>query len=271
MKIVVLGSTGMLGSSVYNYLATRYRPSNVFPSYRSKVAGFDRENEFYFDPYEWGDPPYSFANADYVVNCIGVIKPFIDKDPPVSVWVNSYFPWRLADHCRSNGMKLIHITSDCVFSGKDGNYHEKSAHDCTDFYGKSKSLGEPDDCMVLRTSIIGEEIHKNASLVEWAKSQAGKSVRGFTNHLWNGVTTKQYAEIVAKIIDNGLYEPSLFHVFSDVVTKEQLLRLLDKRFNLNLAIDAVAANESVNRVLYTVKDLNSKLSIPSLAEQIDKM
>jgi dTDP-4-dehydrorhamnose reductase len=268
MRIVVLGSTGMLGSAVGKYLIGKYGEDNVFLSYRNESVSYGA-NRFKFDPLV--DEIVELPPCEYMINCIGIIKPFMQYSMSNSIYINSLFPWNLAAEMQHRGTRMIHITTDCVFSGNKGNYTEKDLHDCTDAYGKSKSLGEPDSCMVIRTSIIGEEIHKHASLIEWAKSQAGQPVKGFTNHLWNGVTTTEYAKIVSKIIDQDMYQESLFHVFSNVVTKEQLLRMLDRRFQLNLQITPVDASEAVNRVLCTVKWLNDRLSVSPLEEQISEM
>ena len=162
----------------------------------------------------------------------------------------------------------LYITTDCVFSGRGGNYHEDSLHDCLDDYGKSKSLGEPENCMVIRTSIIGEEIHKNASLIAWVKSMKGKEANGFKNHLWNGVTTNHYAEICQKIIDDSLYEVGLFHVHSNTVDKYQLLKLINDRFGLNIKVNGVVTDVSVDRTLASKKPLVNKLNVKSIERQI---
>lgn len=268
MKIVILGSTGMLGNAVGSYFLENYDPKDIYLSYRNEEVSYGIK-KFYFDALS--DSFDAIPQCDYVINCIGVIKPFIDIDPIASIKINSIFPRQLADYCDEKGYKLIHITTDCVFSGKDGNYDESASLDCTDFYGKTKSLGEPNNCMVVRTSIIGEEIYKKASLIEWAKSQKGKQVNGFTNHLWNGITTKQYARICGKIIANNWFKKDLFHVFSDTVSKYQLLHLINQVFDLHLTINKLAPPPSVNRTLTTHKELNSKLDIPPIAQQIQEM
>jgi dTDP-4-dehydrorhamnose reductase len=211
---------------------------------------------------------------DYVINCIGIIKPFVEKVGIANtILINSVFPHQLADWCYANDTKFIHITTDCVFSGKKGCYTEEDVHDVMDVYGRSKSMGEPvANAMTIRTSIIGEEVHNNASLVEWAKSMKGKSVNGFTNHLWNGVTTKQYARICSTIMERGLYDHGLFHAFSpSAVTKWGLLMILNDRFELGLDIVKVQAGSGVDRTLGTVKDLCAMLNIPELRYQIAEM
>jgi len=268
MKIVILGSTGMLGSAVGKYFLEKYSEDNVYLSYRNEEVSYGK-NKFLFDLEQ--SKLKDIPNCDYIINCIGVIKPFIEKNIPRSIQTNSMFPRILAEHCKAINCKLIHITTDCVFSGADGNYTEDSLHDCTDSYGKTKSLGEPINCMTIRTSIIGEELHKNVSLISWVNSQKGKEVNGFSNHLWNGITTKQYAKICSQIIDQALYQEGIYHVFSNSVNKYELLCLLNERFNLDLKINKTVADSDINRTLSTVKELNSFLSIPSIEEQIKEI
>ena len=264
-KIVVLGSTGMLGNAVGKYFLSQPDKYRAYLSYRNEGVSYGK-NKFKFDPLV--DHLDKIPKADFIINCIGVTKPNIDKNKAHSIIINSLFPWQLADYAKKTKARLIHITTDCVFSGKDGNYHESSEHDALDFYGKSKSLGEPNGAMVLRTSIIGEEIHNHANLLAWVKSMAGKDVNGFTNHLWNGITTNQYAKLCGKIIDSNMYEPGIFHVFSNQVNKFRLLQLLDKRFGLRLKIKEYKADVAINRTLVTTKDLQSKLGIPTIEEMI---
>jgi len=265
MKILVLGSTGMLGNAVAKHFIDK--GYDVTCTHRNNVFENYNKNSFEFDVLTCKD--FSFLkNFDYVINCIGIIKPFMNIDMQDSIYVNSIFPRKLAFKCNSFGVKLIHITTDCVFSGKDGNYDEYSLHDCLDEYGKSKSLGESKHCMILRTSIIGDEIHKNASLISWVKSMKGKEINGFTNHFWNGVTTKHYAEICDQIIKNNLYAEELFHVYSNSISKYELLNLLNDRYKLELDIKQFQDINIVDRTLSTKKNLLSKLKIKSIQQQI---
>jgi len=163
----------MLGSAVGKHFLNK-EEYDITLTYRSREVSYGT-NKVWFDAEKAS--VLDIPRVDYIINCIGVIKPFIDDDRAKSIYLNSLFPRELATHCKRYGIKLIHITTDCVFSGRKGNYREDDEHDCLDFYGKSKSLGEPHkDCMVIRTSIIGEEIHKNASLISWVKSMEGKKV-----------------------------------------------------------------------------------------------
>lgn len=268
-KILILGGTGMLGSAVTAYFSSldkydvtaTYRTSSVMPS--GKAVYFDALND------SLKALPRDF---DYVINCIGIIKPFMASDPVAAIKINALFPWQLAAWCKDCGSKLIHITTDCVFSGKKGKYVESDLHDALDDYGKSKSLGECiSEAMVLRTSIIGEEIHKNASLIAWAKSQRGKTVNGFSTHLWNGVTTKEYAKVCDKIISFDWYEKGLFHIFAqDDVTKLQMMEFFNEKFSLGLTINEKRP-EPVDRTMRTEKTLCSRLEIPTVEQMIKEI
>ena len=191
-KVLILGGNGMLGSEMFDYFSKKNN-FKIFSTTRNKEQ---TENNIFFDAVEKNN--FEFLNDfDFVINCIGTTKPFIELNPIKSIYVNSILPRKISNFCEKNNVKFIHITTDCVFSGKSGNYNENSSHDCEDLYGKSKSIGEPKNCMCIRTSIIGREINHFVHLVSWAISQKGKNVNGFSNHFWNGVTTKYLSEIIA--------------------------------------------------------------------------
>ena len=269
IKVLILGSTGLLGSAVSAYF-THNDTYDVTTTYRNTPLS-SQANSVQFDA-EFDSLDNLPHNFDYVINCIGIIKPFMPRNPITAIEINSLFPWKLAKWCTRYGIKLIHITTDCVYSGKKGKYVESDLHDALDAYGKSKSLGEcVSEAMILRTSIIGEELHKNASLVEWAKSQRGKTVDGFSTHLWNGVTTKEYAKICDKIIINGWYEVGLFHIFAkDDVSKYQMLQYFNDKFALHLSIRDTKP-DPVDRTMRSEKDLCKKLAIPTVEQMIQEM
>jgi len=283
-KVLVLGSTGMLGSQVMKTLKEKgHTVKGTIRPYSSqqplataiKSQHSDRtEGLVTFDAYHDREmaliPMLDWA--DYVINCIGIIKPFMNKYMAASIKVNSIFPRMMAQMIEKfdGKTKFIHITTDCVYSGQQPTASvESTPHDALDEYGKSKSLGEPvDTCMVLRTSIIGEEMDKHASLISWVKSQKGEEIDGYSHHLWNGVTTAQYADVIHQIMEKELFEIGLFHVHSNTVNKFQLMNMLNERFDLSLKINEVEGFPVVNRALATEKGLMDKLEILPLSEQI---
>ena len=272
MKILVLGGTGMLGNAVGRYFLETDHEIKLTCRNRKTMYGQDQDwLHFDLESAMKIDLEMIIRDFDYVINCIGTIKPFMASDPILSRKINAVFPWELAKACSKSNAKLLHITTDCVFSGKDGKYVEASFHDALDDYGKSKSLGEPvSECMVIRTSIIGEELHKNASLIAWAKTQKGKQVKGFTHHLWNGITTNWYAKICDRIITESMYEKGLFHVHaSDDVNKFEMMNYFNEKYDLGMLIQAVNnITPPTDRTLRSTKTLNEKLNIPSVQKMI---
>jgi dTDP-4-dehydrorhamnose reductase len=212
-------------------------------------------------------------NADFVINCAGVIKSRIADTPIEDILkVNSIFPRNLAKLCNINEKPCFHITTDCVFSGKRGMYTESDYFDAEDVYGLSKCAGDINDCMVLRTSIIGEERNTSRCLIEWFRSEKGNTVNGFVNHLWNGITTVYFAEIIESILNLNLYEHGIFHIFSDkVVNKFELLNMINDIYNLNIKIKEFTTDESCDRSLFSENDLYKKIVKKTLKVQIEEM
>lgn len=271
-KLLILGATGMLGSAVVKYLSAipEYEVTATVRSHENKrfLKGIGSVQIVVFDALTM--PLDSiYGHYDYVINCIGMIKPYVPDRIRDAIVLNALFPWNLSEWCTLGNMRLIHITTDCVYSGQKGKYVESEVHDAQDAYGKSKSLGEcADSAMVLRTSIVGEELHNFSSLLSWTKKQAGKMVQGYRNHFWNGVSTLEYAKVLHKIIMRDFYKAGLFHLFaSDDVSKHQLLGYFNEKYNLHLKIEEYDA-EPIDRTLRTEKDLCSKLNIPTVRQMI---
>lgn len=270
-RIVVLGSTGMLGYALGRYFDSL--PNyEAYLSYRDPKLGYGKNN-FQFDAVEYVQRKdgFLFNGFDYVINCIGGIKQHGLSDNDLSM-LNTIFPIHLSVECSMTNTRLIHVSTDCVFSGKKGTYLESDVPDPVDMYGITKLIGEPTSHMVLRTSLIGEELHTNVSLLGWAKSQAGKSVRGFTNHIWNGVTTTQFARCCDEIITKDLYVPGLRHIFNPTpVSKAEMLEEFNSHFDLGLKIEHVDAEVSVNRTLATQHTLCQQLSVPDFRAMVATM
>ena len=186
------------------------------------------------------------AAGDVVINCSGMInrRQQIDNAEAIFLRVNSLFPRLLADTCAVAGAKLIHITTDCVYDGRRGLYDEVVPHDATDLYGQSKSLGEPRNAMLLRTSIIGPERQNFYSLLCWVLAQTG-TVDGFTNHWWNGVTTLELSRLVARILTEDRYVEGLFHIHGEDLTKFDLVGKIAAAYGHDLQIRSFAT--PVNR------------------------
>lgn len=210
------------------------------------------------------------SNIDYVINAIGVTIPFSQKDPVMTFFINGALPHILA---RTFGAKLIHITTDCVYSGKDGFlYDETSPKTAVDIYGLSKSLGEPAECLTLRTSIIGRELENFTGLLEWFLQQKGKTISGFTGHMWNGITTNEFAHVCDRIMSSPEKFPrtGFYHLFSNPVSKYEMLLAFRDKFKLDCEIIPEHENK-LNRTMGTVREMNGLLNVPSFTEMINAL
>jgi len=272
-KVAILGIDGMLGSAV----------NRVFKKGQFDVIGINRK---IIDAEIAGvnDIKTAIGNSDYIINCIGIIKPYIHDDNPIEVEraikVNALFPYTLAQ-C---GKRVIQIATDCVFDGTKGNYLETDKHNAVDVYGKTKSLGEvsAENFMNLRCSIIGPEIKNKKSLLEWFLNQPQNAVvNGYVNHLWNGISIFSFANICKGIIENDFWFHGLQHVISsNSMNKADMLKVFAEVFFRNdITIKAINADESINRTLCTINternrhlwELAGYGKIPSIEEQIAEL
>lgn len=264
MKVFVLGSNGMLGRYVSTYFKSK--EFNVVNITRKELdVLFLREEELRSKLFF-----LNLREGDVVINCIGMIKQRKDIDDLEFIYINSMFPRVLANVCESEKVNMIHPTTDCVFDGLGGKYNESDLHNATDVYGKSKSLGEPTNATIIRTSIIGEEVGQSRSLVEWVKSNKGKEINGFTNHKWNGITCLQFSILCHFIIDNNLYWKGVKHIFSPTtLTKCELTNIISDIYELDITINQYETDILCDRSLSTIHEIN--IPIPELAEQIKDM
>lgn len=261
-NILILGATGMLGMEVLRSFQS-INNVNIYASYRKKqyLKNLNKKKTtfFKFDVDHTNILKRLSKKKILVINCIGIIKPFINESDSNSIFeaikVNTNFPHMLKKiFLKKKGNKIYQIATDCVYSGNKGNYLESSAHDCTDVYGKTKSLGEVVHSKFynIRCSIIGPEIKNKVSLLEWFKSQKkGSNLTGFANHSWNGLTTHAYAEALRSIIVNRIKIPNDFHLLpKKKISKYELLLEFKKKFLRNdLKIKKINHSFNINRTL----------------------
>ena len=194
------------------------------------------------------------AAPDVVLNCIGIVKQLAEASRPIpSISVNSLFPHRLEEACAAHGARLIHVSTDCVFSGRlpsPGLYTEEHIPDPVDLYGRSKLLGEVagEGALTLRTSILGWEHERGSGLLEWFLSQAGKPIRGFANATFSGLTTHALSKVVAEVILDAPELSGIYQVSSEPISKLELLTLLDEALGLGCQIEP-AEEPRINRAL----------------------
>jgi dTDP-4-dehydrorhamnose reductase len=194
----------------------------------------------------------SQVHPDVVIDCIGIVKQrAAAKDPVAAIRINALFPHLLADACAAAGARLVHISTDCVFSGRRGGYLESDIPDAEDLYGRSKLLGEVDvpHAITVRTSMIGRELSGHYGLVDWFLSQHGGRVSGYTRAIFSGFTTIALSRLILEIVDRWPHLSGLYHVSADPISKHDLLFLLNDAYGARVEIvadDTVAIDRSLD-------------------------
>lgn len=246
MKVLILGVGGMLGHKLWQVFQHQF---DTWGTVRSSYAAYARYDLFKptriingVDAFNFDSVIHAFALAqpDVVVNAIGIVKQLAEtKDPVVSLTINSLFPHRLADLCRAEGVRLIHISTDCVFSGHKGMYKESDVADATDLYGLTKLLGEVSGpgCLTIRTSIIGRELNTRHGLLEWFLGSAGRKIKGYTNAIFSGFPTIILARILADVITKYKDLAGIYHVSSEPINKYKLLCLFRDAYRVPVEIE----------------------------------
>ena len=235
MKLLVIGANGMIGSTMFHVLSQN-KDLNVFGSVRSKkviqyFSSFNSEHIISCVDVEQQDSLVKTLDQlrpDVVINCAGLTKHKINtEDPLLSIPINTLIPHRLARICKLIGTRLIHVSTDCVFSGKKGNYIEEDFTDACDVYGKSKALGEVNysHTITLRTSTIGHEIESTYGLLDWFLSQEGKC-KGYTRAIFSGLPTVVFAQIVRDVVVPHKELSGLYHIASKPINKFDLLKMI---------------------------------------------
>ena len=293
-KVLVMGSSGMLGMMVTKVLLDDKDIETVGTvqneSALSEIKELKDGLEIKFFDASASEEEISklIKGFDWVINAIGIIKPYIHDDNPAettrAIKINALFPHNLALAAEKQGVKVIQIATDCVYSGQKGKYIETDPQDALDVYGKTKSLGEAysPNIFHLRCSIIGPEPKAHVSLMDWFLGQAkNASVNGFSNHMWNGVTTYQFAKLCIGIIKNDPEMGHIQHVIpSGSISKYEMLTVFAKEFDReDLEIKKTEADKVIDRTLETMnKDKNDDLwkdagydKAPSVPEMIAEL
>jgi len=237
MKILILGGDGMLGHQLlrswqgrHDVRVTLRNDADCYVHY----GLFSDENSFYrVDVRDFSavERVAKAFRADAIVNAIGIVKQRDEaSDAILSIEINALLPHRLSQLCGEMGARLVHLSTDCVFSGKQGMYREDDLEDARDLYGRSKLLGEVRDAhaVTLRTSIIGLELARKRSLIEWYLAQRGE-IKGFTRAIYSGFTTMEMARIIEQVLFRHPDLSGLWHVASAPIDKYALLALLGEK------------------------------------------
>ena len=246
-RVLVLGASGMLGNAVLRLFAVSpgfevtgsvrslTALASLAPQFRQRVlAGIDVEN------HDSLVQLMTTVRPQVVINCIGLIKQLATaNDPLAALSINALLPHRLARLCALSGARLVHISTDCVFSGAKGMYREDDPADATDLYGRSKYLGEVDcaHAVTLRTSIIGHELGSAHGLVAWFLAQSS-SVQGFARAIFSGLPTVELARVIREVVIPRPDLHGVYHVSASAISKFDLLtlvaRVYDKRISVEL-------------------------------------
>ena len=246
MRILILGGDGMLGHQLFRHFKERH---DVRVTLRLGREAYDVHRVF--------DPGTAFCGIDArqtdvlwqviadfrpeaVVNAVGIVKQRSEaKEVIPSLEINSLLPHRLALLCRTAGARLVHLSTDCVFSGRRGNYRESDQPDAEDLYGRTKLLGEVSEphCITLRTSMIGPELSRKTGLLEWFLVQRGQTVKGFTKAIFSGFPTSELARIVEQVLVDAPTVYGVYHVAAAPISKYDLLSLIRDRLRLPVTIE----------------------------------
>lgn len=265
MKLLVIGGDGMLGHVVNTYFTEQ--------GHEVRATSRGEHGDYQFDATKNLEDIEKYIDdcrPEVVINCIGILTKAAEEDKPLAVLVNSYLPHYVGALCTTKNTKFIHVSTDCVFDGKeDGGYTEDSFRTATDFYGRSKGLGEFNDesNLTLRTSIVGPDKNPNGTgLFQWFMNQEGET-NGFDKVIWTGVTTIQLAKAMEKAIANNL--SGLRHVVNnEKIDKYDLLTLFKKHFNKNITINPESDYVSDKSLIRTT---DFDFEVPSYDQMVEEM
>jgi dTDP-4-dehydrorhamnose reductase len=248
-RVLVLGAAGMLGHKLIQRLVLRGLwvagtiRSTAIPNSASVEASLGRADRIFEGIDVLDDRQLArtveAARPEVIVNAVGIIKQ-IDaaRDPVTSVATNALLPHRIAALAAQKGIRLIHFSTDCVFSGRKGPYAEEALPDPVDLYGRGKLAGETGGthCLTLRTSIIGRELRGRAGLVEWFISQKGGAATGYAHALYSGLTTITIADLIGRLITEYPELDGCWHVASAAISKYDLLAMVNRHYGLGITL-----------------------------------
>ena len=255
MRILILGANGMIGHKLYQKISLEYKDTWVTlrNNFNDYSYNFIYDSNKVIDNLDLRDfkklnLKLNQLKPNLIINACGItIRRGIDNIVSDSILINSALPNFLNEWVINNNQRLIHFSTDCVFSGKKGNYTEDDIPDANDLYGKTKALGEIKfsiNTITLRGSMIGRELENKTELLEWLLNQKNKRINGFANVIYSGITTTKMAEIVLLLINSYPTLNGLYNISSKSISKFNLLNLLNTTFKTKLDIQEVYTNSS---------------------------
>lgn len=249
-KVLILGSSGMLGHIVYHYLDMK--DYDVLGTSRTPIEGINSVN---LDVVENIDKLFELIQTDkpeVIINCVGLLVKASQDNPTRAIFINSLFPRILVDWTKNTPIKIIHISTDCIFNGKEGPYNEYDQATESNYYGRTKALGEINNNkdLTIRTSIIGPELKKDGTgLFNWVINQEG-IINGFTKVFWNGVTTLELAKQIEIILRKKYELNGIYHLVTPKeINKYNLLKTIQDVFDLDKIQINKCDSPKVNKVL----------------------
>lgn len=279
MRILILGGDGMLGHQLLKHLQTRHEVKVTLRQDLGVYVQFDmfsRGNVYDAVDIRSLDRIIEVM-ADFrpeaVINAVGIVKQRADaKESIPSLEINALLPHRLAVLCKGIGARLIHLSTDCIFSGEKGSYLESDPSDAKDLYGKTKYLGEVHESngLTLRTSIIGRELSRHTSLLDWFLAQSG-TVKGFTKAIYTGFTTLEMSRIIEKMLLEYPNASGVYQVSSDPINKYELLLLIREKLELDIEIipdDVFCCDRSLDSSRFRAEFNYSPPAWPTMIEEL---
>ena len=261
MKILVLGATGMAGHTIASYMKSR----------KFDVTEVTQQTLDIYDDIAALKKMLLSSDFDAVINCVGILNQDAEKHKHRAVFLNGYLPHYLCSVTKDSKTKVIHMSTDCVFSGKAGNYHENSLRDGETFYDRSKALGEIDNDkdLTFRNSIIGPDLMESGiGLFNWFMKQNG-AIKGYSRAIWTGVTTLTLAKAMEKALEENLC--GLYHLVNNTkISKYELLRLFNSYFRDGMIGIAEDASVKVNKSLMNNRQ-DFSFHVPSYEAMVQEM
>jgi dTDP-4-dehydrorhamnose reductase len=280
MRVLILGGDGMLGHRLLRHFKERHDARVTLRLGREAYEAYRLFDQVtaYFEIDARRTDSLLQVIADFrpeaVVNAIGIVKQRPEsKEVIPSLEINSLLPHRLALVCRTVKARLVHLSTDCVFSGRKGNYCEADQPDAEDLYGRTKLLGEVTEphCITLRTSMIGPELSRKTGLLEWFLAQRGQTVKGYDKAIFSGFPTSELARIVERILLDVPKAYGVYHVAAAPISKYDLLTLIRNRLRLPITIERDSTFECDRSLNASRFDRDTGYSSPSWEAMIDDM
>ena len=282
MRILILGGTGMLGHTLWQYFSLRF--PDTYTTIRQSRTVYEKYELFTSDKVIDSVDVVDFQmltgimkciKPDFILNCIAITKRRKEADIAIhAITLNALLPHKLVEWGKNNSAKVVNFSTDCVFDGGQGNYTEESLTNAADLYGKTKVLGEiqGENALTLRSSFIGTELYAGTELLEWFLSQTGV-VKGFKNAIYSGLTTLELSRIIENIMVNHRGVTGLYNISSDPISKFDLLMFIKEKMHLNVEVvpdETIRCNRSLDSTKFRKEFSYTPPTWEAMIEELSK-